>query len=154
MSPESEHGFGDVHLTAEGEYDPLFRGLDATFEVFQWHGDMFHIPQGGELLALSKACPHQAFRVGECAYGLQYHVEITGESIQTWCERNFDLNEPRQKARANKMIRDYQFKQETFIQTAQTMYNNFLEIILREKDRNAENRVSPAESHSRGLKKQ
>ena len=45
---------------------------------------MFNIPSGGKLLATSNGCPHQAFRAGHCAYGLQFHVEVTEAMIRAW----------------------------------------------------------------------
>ncbi|RNC73143.1 MAG: type 1 glutamine amidotransferase [Desulfuromonadales bacterium] len=79
-----EKGTLPVSLTTEGECDPLFAGITRQFITFQWHNDSFAIPEGGILLASSSACPHQAFRVGECAWGLQFHPEVTREIVDTW----------------------------------------------------------------------
>jgi GMP synthase-like glutamine amidotransferase len=49
--------------------------------IAEWHGDTFDLPEGAVLLASSKEYPHQAFRFGSCAYGLQFHVEPDSE---TW----------------------------------------------------------------------
>ena len=55
--------------------------------VFQWHGDTFDLPAGAVQLARSAACEQQAFRFGPSAYGLQFHVEVTGPMIDDWlCE--------------------------------------------------------------------
>ena len=75
-----------VHLTAEGKDDLLFRGIAAEFTTFQWHHDSFDIPAGGVLLATSTACPHQAFRVGQSAWGIQFHPEVTVPIIRDWCQ--------------------------------------------------------------------
>jgi GMP synthase-like glutamine amidotransferase len=52
--------------------------------VFQWHEDTFEIPKWAKLLATSTAVPNQAFRYGDNAYGLQFHLEVTTEMIQEW----------------------------------------------------------------------
>ncbi len=83
-SPEEEIGWFDIELTAEGCRDPLFKGLPSQMEVYQWHGDMCAPPAGAVLLARSKGCPVQAFRMGHVAYGLQFHAEITDKSIKDW----------------------------------------------------------------------
>ena len=64
--------------------DPLFEGFGQTETVFQWHGDTFEIPRGAVRLASSPLCENQAFRYGENAYGLQFHVEVTEAIIRAW----------------------------------------------------------------------
>lgn len=84
-SPVKEIGWRPVHLTPEGKEDPLFQGVADSFDVLQWHGDMFQIPEGARLLARGDDCPHQAF-VFNKAYGLQFHVEVTPEILRNWYE--------------------------------------------------------------------
>ncbi|MCG8432168.1 MAG: type 1 glutamine amidotransferase, partial [Candidatus Omnitrophica bacterium] len=83
-SPEPEIGYFPVTLTAAGRADDLFRDMPPEFPVFQWHYDMFQVPPGAELLARSGRCPHQAFRLGRAAYGLQFHFEVTPEMVEAW----------------------------------------------------------------------
>ncbi len=85
-SPEKEIGWYDVQLTEEGQQDELFHGLGQTLSVFQWHGDTFAVPDNGILLATGRPCRNQAFRVGRCAYGLQFHPEVTAAMVRTWSE--------------------------------------------------------------------
>ncbi len=85
-APSKEIGWYNVSLTEEGSGDPPFSILPKTFPVFQWHEDTFEIPKGAKLLATSTAIPSQAFRYGENAYGLQFHLEVTEEMIQEWME--------------------------------------------------------------------
>jgi GMP synthase-like glutamine amidotransferase len=42
------------------------------------------LPPGAVRLAGNDACPVQAFRVGRAAYGLQFHVEVTPETVPEW----------------------------------------------------------------------
>ncbi len=83
-APVKEIGWYDMSLTEEGAKDPVFQGFPNPFSVFQWHGDTFDIPNAGRLLATSSPISHQAFRYGENAYGLQFHLEVTGEMIEDW----------------------------------------------------------------------
>jgi GMP synthase (glutamine-hydrolysing) len=80
-----ELGTLTVALTEEGKADRLLGGIAGQFDTFQWHHDSFDIPAGAILLATSTACPHQAFRVGESAWGLQFHPEVTEQIIRDWC---------------------------------------------------------------------
>jgi GMP synthase-like glutamine amidotransferase len=73
-----------VRLTAEGRGDPVFRRLPAQFPTLQWHGDTFDLPPGATLLASSPAYPNQAFRFGQRAYGVQFHVEVTEPMAAEW----------------------------------------------------------------------
>ena len=85
-SPVKEIGTGEVALSGEGKSDRLFRGLPAVLPVFQWHGDTFDIPASGTHLASSTACRNQAFRFGERAYGLQFHLEVMPEMVEEWAD--------------------------------------------------------------------
>lgn len=127
-SPQKEVGFSEVALTEDGKKDELFRNIADKMTVYQWHEDMWLLPAGAKLLATSAACPHQAFKVGHNAYGLQFHVEVTDLSIGDWCDAY--LKDPAQlKIQKDKMLADYQRHKKTFQQTAVKLYNNFLEIL-------------------------
>ncbi|NJO42395.1 MAG: glutamine amidotransferase [Cyanobacteria bacterium CRU_2_1] len=52
--------------------------------VYHWHKEGFELPQDAVLLATGEVFPHQAFRYGETAYGVQFHPEITREMIDLW----------------------------------------------------------------------
>ena len=65
--------------------DPIFAGLPALCTCFQWHGaEVKRLPENAVLLASSDSCPIQAFRLGEAAYGLQFHMELTHTTAQEW----------------------------------------------------------------------
>lgn len=80
-----EVGVLPVELTAEGGDDPLFAGLPRDFHALQWHGaEVSATPPGARVLARSPACAVQAMCVGARAYGVQYHVEITADTVRDW----------------------------------------------------------------------
>ena len=84
-----EIGWDTVRLTSAGAGDPLCGHLlqshaAAEAIVFQWHGDTFDLPQGAKLLAGSALYANQAFRIGQCAYGFQFHFEVSAEMIAEW----------------------------------------------------------------------
>ena len=88
-----EIGWYTIQLTPDAAEDRLFRGSSAEETVFQWHGDTFDLPPGGVLLARSPQCPHQAFRYGSAAWGLQFHVEMTVEGIECWLHEATNVRE-------------------------------------------------------------
>lgn len=69
-----ELGFRDVDVSALD--DALFAAAPRTFSAFHWHSDVFELPRGATSLARSLATPHQAFRFGERAWGIQFHLEV------------------------------------------------------------------------------
>ena len=89
---EAEIGVGTVTLTAAGRRDrvfgPEYGGLaDTDIPCVHWHHDTFALPPGSVHLAATRTYPHQAFRVGARAFGLQFHVEVTPALAGGW--RNF-----------------------------------------------------------------
>ncbi len=54
--------------------------------VFQWHMDTFDLPDEALLLATGDRIRHQAFRVGELTWGIQFHLEIDDFEIEMWLE--------------------------------------------------------------------
>lgn len=129
-SPEKEIGFAPVQLTPAGKKDPLFEGVTGSLDVFQWHEDMFEVPSAGTLLASSSVCPNQAFRVGKCAYGVQFHIEITDKSIREWSDEYSQASDRTFAQRKKTMLEDYQKKKDQFHDVADKIYANFLDIIL------------------------
>lgn len=80
----TEVGVTPVSLTPAGRADLLFHGLGDALETFQWHGaEVTSLPSDAQVLASNEACAIQAMRCGE-AYGLQFHVEITAQTIPDW----------------------------------------------------------------------
>jgi GMP synthase-like glutamine amidotransferase len=81
---EPECGVGEVHLTSAALSDPVFGAAPTPLPCVHWHGDTFALPDGAVRLASNQAYENQAFRVGAHAYGLQFHVEVTGSLVAHW----------------------------------------------------------------------
>jgi GMP synthase (glutamine-hydrolysing) len=81
-----EVGLLPVSLTAEAAADPVFADAPNQFLAFHWHGDTFTLPTNAVLLASSSAYPHQAFRWGRRAYGVQFHLEVSQDMARDWLD--------------------------------------------------------------------
>jgi GMP synthase (glutamine-hydrolysing) len=95
-----EIGWTPLFLNAAGERDPVLQHLEGQAQ-FQWHEDSFTIPEGAIHLAESELCANQAFRVGEIGskvYGVQFHPEITRDSIEEWLQKSKTLPEAQKQA--------------------------------------------------------
>ena len=128
-SPVKEIGWYTIELTPAGQHDALFKAFSPQDPIYHWHGDMFEIPSGGQLLATASGCPHQALKVGKNAYGLQFHVEVTDKSIREWCDEYCANDLPGRQGHAKDMMDDYFKNKETFNRQAQRLYQNFLRIV-------------------------
>jgi hypothetical protein len=82
--PAPEVGLLPAFLTDAAAADPLFRALPREMLTLQWHGDTFALPEGAVLLASSPAYRNQAFRWGGCAYGVQFHLELSRQMGEEW----------------------------------------------------------------------
>lgn len=82
--PVREIGFEPIHPTAQAGSDPLFSHFVDGDVAFQWHGDAFELPTGAILLATGDRVPNQAFRVGDRAWGTQFHLEVNGAELDYW----------------------------------------------------------------------
>ena len=75
-----EIGLGEVTVPTG---DELFS--QGVMPVVQWHYDAItNLPDSVEVLASNDRYPVQAFRVGEVAWGVQFHIETTAEMVRGW----------------------------------------------------------------------
>lgn len=79
-----EIGWYPLTLRPAARRDPLFARFPRRSPVYQWHGDTFDWPKGAARLASSPLCSRQAFRWGERAWGLQFHVEVDAAAVRAW----------------------------------------------------------------------
>jgi GMP synthase (glutamine-hydrolysing) len=80
-----EIGWHQVEVTAEGRADPVIGPLAPGFTAFQWHSYEAVPPPEATVLARSPVCP-QAYRLGERAWALQFHAEVTAADAVKWTD--------------------------------------------------------------------
>lgn len=85
-APVKEVGFERVRVSAASSSDPLMSVYADGDMVFQWHKDTMALPQGARLLGSGDRVPIQAYRVGEAAWGLQFHFEIDSDELEMWLD--------------------------------------------------------------------
>ncbi len=87
---EFEIGWYPVELTEAAAKDPLLGRLPQRFDAFQWHYYAHGVPAGAVELARSRVCT-QAFRLGENAWGVQFHPEVTLAQVQSWVDEKEEV---------------------------------------------------------------
>jgi len=85
-----EVGLHTVSFDASAAGDPLFDGLaGADVPAVQWHYlEADELPASANLLASSPVCRNQAFRIGEAAWGVQFHPEALWNTVEDWVEED------------------------------------------------------------------
>ncbi len=78
-----EIGWREVELTREGAEDPVTGTLPTRFTAFEWHSYAAPLPAGAIALARNDSCL-QAFRVGDSAWGVQFHPEVALSDAESW----------------------------------------------------------------------
>ncbi|MFY9579158.1 MAG: type 1 glutamine amidotransferase [Gaiellaceae bacterium] len=82
---EPEIGWFPTELTESAAHDPVVGRLPRTFDAFQWHSYAFEVPDEAEELARSEVCS-QAFRLGDSAWAVQFHPEVTLPQVEGWID--------------------------------------------------------------------
>lgn len=79
---EKEIGWFPVAFSGNSKIASLISENELDFHVFHWHGDTFDLPKDSIRLASSEACLNQAFLYRGKVLALQFHFEVTQNSLQ------------------------------------------------------------------------
>ena len=124
-----EIGVLDVSVTNDKS---LFKGLNKKLKVLQWHSyEAYDLPDNTNLLASSPECKVQAFSYNN-AFGLQFHVEQTNETVPQWAcvpEYKSALENTLGQNALEKFKKDVEENLNVFNNSAKIIYNNFKSII-------------------------
>jgi GMP synthase (glutamine-hydrolysing) len=81
-----EVGFEEVRATDAAKEDLLLSFLGEREIVLHWHEDTHDLAPGAALLATNDRIPVQAYRVGERAWGIQFHLEVDASELDWWLD--------------------------------------------------------------------
>jgi GMP synthase-like glutamine amidotransferase len=79
----SEVGWVEVQTNGTAKTDPVLGAVPESFMAMQWHRYACELPPGAVELGRNSTCL-QAFRLGEVAWGTQFHIEVTRDILLTW----------------------------------------------------------------------
>jgi len=124
-----EIGVMDISITNTGS---IFNGMNKNLKVLQWHSyEVCDLPKNTNLLASSPLCGVQAFSFGN-AFGLQFHVEQTNETVPQWAcvpEYKSALEKTLGSNALEKFRKEVEINLKIFNSSARTIYDNFKKII-------------------------
>jgi GMP synthase (glutamine-hydrolysing) len=78
-----EIGWAPVDMDAEAAGDPVLATLGSRPSVFQFHYDAFGEPESGAILGRTGRL-NQVVRIGDRAWGVQFHLEVNPGTIYSW----------------------------------------------------------------------
>ncbi len=82
---EPEIGILEYELNDAGTGSPFLAGIELRRASLQWHSaEVLREPDGATVLASSPACRVQAMSIGERAFSMQFHVELTPATVPEW----------------------------------------------------------------------
>jgi GMP synthase (glutamine-hydrolysing) len=105
-NPVPEIGWYRLHTRPQAHTDPLFRHFEhGSKYIFQWHAYTFAPPPTAVPLAWTRGCRSQAYRLGEHAWGLQFHLEADAALITRWLEQPAGRSEIERNWNARRIAR-------------------------------------------------
>jgi len=124
-----EIGVMDISITNTSS---IFSGMSKNLKVLQWHSyEACDLPKNTDLLASSPLCGTQAFSFGN-AFGLQFHVEQTNETVPQWAcvpEYKSALEKTLGSNALEKFRKEVEVNLKMFNSSARTIYDNFKKVI-------------------------
>lgn len=86
-----EIGTVPVSLTPTGGSDSLLGSMPKMFPAHATHAQtVIRLPKKAHCLASNPFEPHHAFRIGRCAWGVQFHPEFSAEVMHAYIEEQAD----------------------------------------------------------------
>ena len=115
-----EIGWYDVHPTAATADDPVLAPLTEPHPVYQWHHWSFDCPTTATRLAEHPESGCQAFRIDQCGWGFQFHLELDQRLIHRWLTLPF-YREDLARSGLNRSPEDIRLETEQYLPRTLTL---------------------------------
>jgi GMP synthase-like glutamine amidotransferase len=120
-----ELGLGRVDVT---ETDELLTA--GPMSVVQWHFDtVVDLPADVAVLASSDRYAVQAFRVGEVAWGVQFHVEATLPMVADWARADAAAVRSTYTREPEDLVADVAAAEETLVADGEALARRFAKLV-------------------------
>ena len=85
LGSNAEVGIKQIELTPDGKKHAIFGGFEDVVSCLQWHSaEVSNVPKELSVLASSSACYVQALARSPHQVSIQFHVEVTAETVSEW----------------------------------------------------------------------
>ncbi len=91
LKPLPEIGWSNIFKASNAGPDDMIPFLHEPMAVLHWHADRILLSNSAQLLASSSRCAEQFFKIGQFAYGLQFHIEIEDKIINQWIDEDINF---------------------------------------------------------------
>lgn len=124
-----EIGWSQIYLNkSNSDFNNIF---EEPFYVLHWHGDRILLPPKALLIASSKRCREQFFKIGESAYGLQFHIESKKGLTEKWINEDKEFICKGLGSNGQSILRneDKKFGEQTYLKR-KLFINNLFDILI------------------------
>ena len=83
---QPEIGWSEIVVNKESKYNQI---LKEPLYALHWHSDRIILPQKADLIASSKRCREQLFKISDSCFGIQFHIEYKDKMIKKWIKEDF-----------------------------------------------------------------
>lgn len=130
-----EAGVVRIRLREAASEDPLLADLPQQTPMGSMHSDMIaQLPPDATWLADSDLYPHQAFRVGECAWGLQFHPEVEPAVYERWAKAYYS-EDPHNRRCVERGVDELWAMDSVVIRGAEVIARKFAAVVTRRADK-------------------
>ncbi len=81
-----EVGWSEIFVNQESIYSQIIK---EPFYGLHWHSDRIILPPHADLIASSKRCKEQLFKITDSCIGIQFHIEYDDEMIKRWIKEDY-----------------------------------------------------------------
>jgi GMP synthase-like glutamine amidotransferase len=114
-----------IELTKEGIEDPVFKGIENNFTVFQLHSETVRLIKGIKVLGTGEFCKNQVIKIGDYNYGFQFHFELTEDLYKLLLNKAPELREHN----LSSMLSDFSFIKNQYLERGKKIFQNYLHLI-------------------------
>ena len=83
-----EVGWSEILLNNDSKYNQIFK---EPLYGLHWHSDRIILPPNAELIASSKRCKEQLFKISDSCFGIQFHIEYEDKMIKKWIKEDYQF---------------------------------------------------------------
>ncbi len=84
----SEVGWSEILVNNDSKYNQIFK---EPLYALHWHSDRIILPPQAELIASSKLCKEQFFKISDSCFGIQFHIEYENKMVKKWIKEDYQF---------------------------------------------------------------